>query len=83
MPSNIICKLRHRPHWKFVARQMTGPSMLTRQRHIGIYHCERCGLTHRIVTDNVRQEDSRLALDAPPPARGPNMALHALLGGPL
>lgn len=56
--------------------------MLAQQRHVGIYRCDICGLTHRIVGDRVRPEDVSLPVDGPPPMRGMAFALHRLLRGP-
>lgn len=81
--STILCSLFHRSRWHFVQRKETGPSMLTRQRHIGIYHCDMCGMRHSIIGDKLRNGDSSIPLNAPPPPRGFTMMLHRLLGGPV
>lgn len=81
--STNLCRLFHRPHWRFVQRRETGPTMLAKQRHIGIYRCGTCGRTHHVVGDKLQPEDADLPLDAQPPTRGPTMKFHRLLGGPV
>ena len=79
----IKCRLLHRRWWMFVMAKMTGPSIFAMQRHVGVYECAECGRRHRLVADKWRPGDERRAYDSPPPARGRNMALHRLLGGPI
>lgn len=81
--STTLCSLFHRSHWRFIRRKETGPAMFSVQRHVGIYRCESCGKTHRIVGDKLRTQDPSLPIDAPPPARGLAMMLHRMLGGPI
>lgn len=78
-----LCSLLHRSSWRFARRKATGPDMLGRQRHVGIYCCGTCGTERRIVGGRVRLEDAVLPVDAPPPVRGLAMRLHQLLGGPV
>lgn len=77
-----LCAIFHRAHWHFVARQETGPAMLTRQRHVGIYRCGICDTEHHVVGGPIHRSDAGLPLDATPPVRGLAMRLHKLLGGP-
>ena len=77
----LLCSLLHRRHWRFVARKETGPSLLSRRRHVGIYECETCHARRRIVGGVLRKGDASLPLDDRPPVRGLTMRLHKLLGG--
>lgn len=81
--TSTLCSLTHRGRWQFVARKITGPSLFTRQRHVGVYRCDACGREHRIVGDKLRPSDASLALDARPPAESIAMRMHRMLGGPV